>query len=75
MKETFPHLTLRREEQVNEKRPGGRPSPEAPSDVRGHGRGLLRKLDAAKKQAATDVGGFDDRRLGSDSELLQRLNI
>ena len=63
MEETFPHLTIQREAPVNEKRPGTYMPPKAPADVRGHGRGLLQKLTDAKEQAATDVGGFDDRRL------------
>lgn len=61
--ETFPHLSLRRESPVNEKRPGSGPRTEEPKDTRGHGRGLLQKLSNAKAQVADDVGGFDDRRL------------
>lgn len=63
MEETFPHLTIQREVPVNEKRPGTYMPPKAPSDVRGHGRGLLQKLANAKEQSASDVGGFDDRKL------------
>lgn len=63
MEETFPHLTIQREAPVNEKRPGTYKPPKAPSDVRGHGRGLLQKLANAKEQSASDVGGFDDRKL------------
>ena len=63
MEETFPHLTIQREAPVNEKRPGTYMPPKAPSDVRGHGRGLLQKLANAKEQSAGDVGGFDDRKL------------
>jgi len=63
MEETFSHLTLQREAPVNEKRPGTYMPPKAPSDTRGHGRGLLQKLTDAKEQAATDLGGFDDRKL------------
>lgn len=63
MEETFPHLALQREAPVNEKRPGTYMPPKAPNDVRGHGRGLLQKLSNAKEQSASDVGGFDDRRL------------
>ncbi len=63
MEETFPHLALSRETPVNEKRPGTYRPPAAPEDIRGHGRGLLQKLTNAKKQAAKNLGGFDDRRL------------
>lgn len=63
MEETFPHLTIQREAPVNEKRPRTYVPPKAPGDVRGHGRGLLKKLANAKEQSAGDVGGFDDRRL------------
>lgn len=63
MEETFPHLTIQREAPVNEKRPGTYRPPKAPSDVRGHGRGLLQKLTNAREQSIGVVGGFDDRRL------------
>lgn len=63
MEETFPHLPLRREEPVTEKRPKpgfGRP---APADPVAHGRGLRESLETAKVEVETDVGGFDERRL------------
>lgn len=63
MEDTFPHLSLQREAPVNEKRPGNYKPPPGPDDVRGHGRGLLQKLEGAKEQAAGDLGGFDDRKL------------
>lgn len=63
MEETFPHLTIQRESPVNEKRPGTYVPPKAPGDVRGHGRGLLQMLATAIEQSASDVGGFDDRKL------------
>ncbi|MDY6848549.1 MAG: serine protease, partial [Thermodesulfobacteriota bacterium] len=63
MEETFPHLALQREAPVKEKRPGTYVPPKGPTDVRGHGRGLLQKLTLAKEQASGDVGGFDDRKL------------
>ncbi|ALP52760.1 serine protease [Candidatus Tenderia electrophaga] len=63
MEETFPHLTIQREAPVNEKRSREYRPPPPPSDVRGHGRGLLQKLANAKEQSASDVGGFDDRKL------------
>ncbi len=61
--ESFPHLPLQREEPVTEKRPGGRRIPATPADPAGHGRALRQRLDTAKAEAATDVGGFDDRPL------------
>lgn len=63
MDESFPHLPLQREEPVTEKRPGGRRVPSAPADPAAHGRALRQRLETAKVEAATDVGGFDDRRL------------
>lgn len=63
MEETFPHLAIQREAPVNEKRSRQYRPPPPPSDVRGHGRGLLQKLANAKEQSAGDVGGFDDRKL------------
>jgi hypothetical protein len=63
MEESFPHLNLQREAPVNEKRSGTYMSPPPPSDVRGHGQGLLQKLANAKQQADGDVGGFDGRKL------------
>ena len=63
MDKTFPHLPLQREEPVTEKRPGGRRVPSAPADPAAHGRTLRQRLETAKVEAATDVGGFDDRRL------------
>lgn len=63
MDETFPHLPLQREEPVTEKRPGGRRVPSAPADPAAHGRALRQRLEIAKVEVATDVGGFDDRRL------------
>lgn len=63
MEDTYPHLTIQRESPVNEIRPKRPPKLKAPSDVRGHGQGLLQKLVNAKEQSAGDVGGFDDRKL------------
>jgi len=63
MEETFPHLPLQREDQVNEKRPGTYGPPKGPKDACGHGKKLLDKLAHAKDQADDNVGGFDDRRL------------
>lgn len=81
MEETFPHLTLQREAPVNEKRSRRYVPPPPPSDIRGHGRGLLQKLAVAKEHAAADIGGFDDRRLfqfsvhpGFDPEDLRKIS-
>ena len=63
MEESFPHLSLNREEPVTEKRPGGRPYFEPPADPPAHGRRLKESLESAKKQTDDDIGGFDDRRL------------
>lgn len=63
MDETFPHLDIRRETPVNEKRSGGPPRITAPDDVRAHARSLVRKLDVAKEEADQDIGGFDERKL------------
>ena len=61
--ESFPHLTLQREERVTEKRPGGWRGTYTPIDPAGHGQTLCQRLDTAKVEAATDIGGFDDRPL------------
>jgi len=63
MVEDFPHLELQRETPVTEKRPGQYIPNPPPSDVRGHSLGLLRDLADAKQQVASDLGGFDDRKL------------
>jgi hypothetical protein len=63
MDETFPHLTLNREEPITEKRPGRYFSPLPPADPPAHGRKLQESLESAKKQTDNDVGGFDDRRI------------
>lgn len=63
MEENFPHLSIRRESPINEKRSGNNKPQRPPPDVRGHGRGLLGKLTAAKVQASENLGGFDDRKL------------
>lgn len=63
MAESFPHLPLQREEPITEKRPGGRVIPSTPTDPAAHGRALRQRLETAKTEAGSDVGGFDDRRL------------
>lgn len=65
MDENFPHLNIQREAPVNEKRSGTAPKLFIPDDIPAHGRGLLTKLVNAKKEAAENVGGFDDRKLFS----------
>ena len=63
MEESFPHLSLNREEPVTDKRPGGPPRFEPPADPPAHGRRLQECLESAKRQTDEDIGGFDDRRL------------
>lgn len=63
MEETFPHLPLQREEAVTEKRPKQGFGGPAPADPAAHGRALRDRLETAKAEAETDVGGFDERRL------------
>lgn len=64
MAETYPHLPLVREQPVNPRR--ARPAPiqvPEPGDWRAFGTGLRQKLQTARKRAAQDIGGFDERRL------------
>ncbi|MBF0347616.1 MAG: S8 family peptidase [Magnetococcales bacterium] len=63
MAESYPHLPLRREEPIREKRPPGFPRVKKPDDVYAHGRGLQQKLNSALEQTSSDIGGFDQRRL------------
>lgn len=63
MDQDYPHLNIQREEPINEKRSRTFMPIPPPSDVRGHGRGLLNKLVHAKEEADRDVGGFDERKL------------
>jgi hypothetical protein len=63
MEESFPHLSLKREETVTEKRSPGRPQFTVPADPLAHGRRLQESLENAKTQTNNDIGGFDDRRL------------
>ena len=59
-----PHLQLEREQPVTERRPRlGFPSVEPPDDPQAHGSHLGERLRAAREAAATDVGGYDERRL------------
>ena len=59
-----PHLELAREEPAPERRPrrGFRPQTE-PDDPRAHGKMLGDQLRGAREDAASDVGGYDNRRL------------
>ena len=64
MDDSRPHLELRREEPVVERRSGngfGGVSP--PEDPERHGAILGERLQAARQNAETDVGGYDERLL------------
>ena len=63
MEDSRPHLELRREAPVVERRTrrgfsGGSP----PDDPRRHGAMLGERLQEAREMAETDIGGYDDRR-------------
>ncbi len=59
-----PHLQLEREQPAPEKRSrrGFRPGA-PPDDPRSHGATLHRSLQTAREATASDLGGYDDRRL------------
>ena len=61
---SHPHLELRREEPVTERRPrrGFAPA-EPPDDPRRHGAILGSRLRTARAAAEEDLGGYDERRL------------
>jgi hypothetical protein len=63
MTSSYPHLPLQREEPVTEKRPGGYPRIQEPSDPAAHGRALGSQLQNTIQQTEQDLGGFDDRKL------------
>ena len=64
MLETYPHLRLAREQPVNPRRSRPPPPrPPQPADTRAFGARLGQNLQAARRRAAQDVGGFEDRRL------------
>lgn len=59
-----PHMELRREEPVTERRPPPPfPRPGPPDDLRRHGEILGTRLRAARAAAGDDLGGIDERRL------------
>ena len=59
-----PHLELRREEPVPQRRPGGgRGRIEPPDDPAAHGVTLRARFQAARQAAAQDLGGYDERHL------------
>jgi hypothetical protein len=81
MEDSYPHLRLGREERITEKRKGGGPRPRVPDDPAAHARGLIGKVEEAVREADSDLGGFDDRRLfrfevtkGFNPEDLQRIS-
>ncbi len=64
MPETYPHLSLAREQPVTERR--ARPAlvrPSEPEDKRAFGATLRQSLESARQHAAQAIGGFDARRL------------
>ena len=64
MENSRPHLELRREEPVVERRPRrGFSGVSAPDDPRRHAATLGERLEAARQLADTDIGGYDERRL------------
>ena len=64
MEDSRPHLELRREEPVVERRPRrGFAGVAPPDDPRGHGAMLGERLESARERAETAVGGYDERRL------------
>lgn len=63
MDDSYPHLRFQREERMTEKRSRPPPPRAKPSDPPAHARALIAKVEEAARQAETDLGGFDDRRL------------
>ncbi len=62
--DTRPHLELAREEPITERRPRRGFSPGAPpDDPRRHGAVLGERLRTAREATASDLGGYDERRL------------
>ena len=61
---SHPHLELRREEPVTQRRPRSGFAPtEPPENPRRHGEILRAGLQAARAAAEEDLGGYDERRL------------
>ena len=61
---SHPHLELQREEPVTTRRPRPAfPRVETPSDPQKHGEILGKRLHAAREASASDLGGYDERRL------------
>ena len=61
---SHPHLELRREEPITERRPRRGFAPvKPPDDPRRHGDNLRTNLRAARAAAEKDLGGYDERRL------------
>lgn len=63
MDESFPHISLQREEPVNDKRPGQPPRFSTPEDIVVHGKSIQQALKRATTEADMDESGFDERRL------------
>ena len=64
MEDSRPHLELRREEPVVERRSRPAfPRVSPPDNPREHGAMLGERLQAARERAETDIGGYDERRL------------
>ena len=62
--DTHPHLELAREEPVTERRRRLGFNPGAPpDDPRRHGAALGDRLRTAREATASDLGGYDERRL------------
>lgn len=63
MEQSYPHLMIKREDLVNEKRVGSVHIPAPPDDPAAHACSLGNRLKQAMQQTDADLGGFDDRRL------------
>lgn len=62
--DSHPHLRLEREQPVTERRArSGFPRIQPPDDPQAHATRLGERLRGAREAAATDVGGYDERRL------------
>jgi hypothetical protein len=63
MPESYPHLSLQREEPITEKRSGQPPKRKIPDNPAAHGQCLRERLRETIVQTESDIGGFDNRRL------------